>query len=200
MDKTVVVQPQKKPKPLLLISSLLFISFFVVGLIAMTLLNGGMVNHMIFPIGADIAMFQLIWPEQPLVALEFIVTKSLFVFIHQDPRSGLNLWTLQYDSIALVVYIIAALLGGKLISNARQTGQYNAGLIPGLLGMALLVIAFTYMTAIEHCSGATWVGFVSLYGMGFSGFNFYPYYQGVFAATGLGLLIWGFLKQTQTNR
>jgi len=199
MDKTVVIHPQKKSRRLLPISGLLFISFIVVGLIAMTLLNGGVVNHVIFPIGADISMFQLIWPEQPQGALEFIVTKSLFVFIHQDPRSALNLWTLQYDSITLTVYLLAALLGAKLITGGRQTVPYNAGLLRGLLGVVLLVIAFTYMTAIELCSGATWVGFVSLYGLGFSGFNFYPYYQGVFATVGLGLLIWGFTKQAQTN-
>jgi hypothetical protein len=203
MDKTVVIHPQKKSRNLLAVSGLLFISFIVVGLVAMTLLNGGMVNVVIFPIGADISMFRLIWPEQPQGALEFIVTKSLIVFIHQDPRSALNLWTLQYDSITLAVYLIAALLGAKLINGARQTTTHNTGLLRGLLGMVLLVAAFTYMTAIEHCSGATWVGFVSLYGLGFSGFNFYPYYQGVFAALGLGLLIWGLFKQrqqAQTNK
>jgi len=200
MDKTVIIHPQKKPNHWLLMSTLLFISFFVIGLVAMTLLNGGVVNHMIFPIGADIAMFQLIWQEQPLSALEFIVTKSLFVFAWQDPRSGFNLWTLQYDSITLIVYLFAALTGGRLISRARQTPQHNTGQLHGLSGVALLVVAFTYMTAIEHCSGATWVGFVGLYGMGFSNFEFYPYYQGILTLSGLGLLIWGFVKQAQANR
>jgi len=88
MDNTLIIHPQEKPNHWLLMSTLLFIGFFVVGLAAMTLLNGGIVNHMLFPVGTDIAMFQLIWQEQPLRALEFIVTKSLFVFIHQDPRSG----------------------------------------------------------------------------------------------------------------
>ena len=153
MDKTLIVHPPKKPNHWLSISALLFVSFFIIGLVAMTLLNGGMINHMLFPIGADIAMFQLIWQEQPLNALEFIVIKSLFVFIHQDPRSGLNLWTLQYDGITLLVYLFATLLGGQLINRARQTAQHNTGLLRGLLGVVLLVTAFTYMTAIEHCSG-----------------------------------------------
>jgi hypothetical protein len=198
MDKTVVIHPQKQSKHFLPISGLLFISFFIVGLTAITLLNGGMVNHMLFPIGANISMFQLIWPEQPLGALEFIVTKSLFVFAHKDPRSALNLWTLEYDGITLAIYLLAALLGGRLISHARQSAQHSPGLVRGLLGVTSLVLSFTYMTAIEHCSGATWVGFVSLYGLGFSGFDFYPYYQGVFALIGLGLLVWGFLKQRQS--
>ncbi|MCF6338804.1 MAG: hypothetical protein L3J84_12785 [Gammaproteobacteria bacterium] len=200
MDNTLIIHPQEKPNHWLLMSTLLFIGFFVVGLTAMTLLNGGIVNHMLFPVGTDIAMFQLIWQEQPLRALEFIVTKSLFVFIHQDPRSGLNLWTLQYDSITLVVYLFAALLGGQLISRARQTVRHNTGLLRGLLGVVLLVTAFTYMTAIEHCSGATWVGFVAFYGLGFSDFEFYPYYQGTLSLLSLGLLTWGFIKQAQANR
>ncbi len=200
MDKTLIVHPPKKPNHWLSMSALLFVSFFVIGLAAMVLLNGGMVNHMLFPIGADIAMFQLIWQEQPLSALKFIVTKSLFVFIHQDPRSGLNLWTLQYDSITLLVYLFAALLGGQLINRARQTAQHNTGLLRGLLGVVLLVAAFTYMTAIEHCSGATWVGFVAFYGLGFNDFEFYPYYQGTLSLLGLGLLIWGLVKQAQANR
>jgi hypothetical protein len=199
MDKTVVINPPKKPGHRRAFSTLLFVSFFLVGLLLITLLNRGWVNHLIFPIGADIGMFQLIWPEQPLSALQFIVTKSLFVFSHQDPRSGLNLWTMEYDSITLAVYLVAAMLGGRLINHANQS-RYRGGLLPGLLGVALLVVAFTYMSAIEHCSGATWVGFVSLYGMGFSGFDFYPYYQGVFALFGLGLLVWGFIRQAQAKK
>ncbi len=201
MDKTAIIHPQKKSNRWLLMNALLFLSFFVIGLAAMTLLNGGVVNHMLFPVGADIAMFQLIWQEQPLSALEFIVTKSLFVFAYQDPRSGFNLWTLQYDSITLTVYLFATLSGGRLISHARQMRQHKiTGLLRGLLGVVLLVTAFTYMTAIEHCSGATWVGFVGLYGLGFSDFEFYPYYQGALTLLGLGLLIWGFAKQAQANR
>ncbi len=200
MDKTLIIHPQKKLNHWLSMSALLFVSFFVIGLAAMTLLNGGMVNHMLFPIGADTTMFQLIWQEQPLSALEFIVTKSLFVFIHQDPRSGLNLWTLQYDSITLIVYLFTALLGGWLISRARQTVRRNTRLLHGLLGIVLLVTAFTYMTAIEHCSGATWVGFVAFYGLGFSNFEFYPYYQGTLSLLGLSLLTAGLVKQVQTNR
>lgn len=200
MDKTVVIQPSKKPSRLLLTSSLLFLCFIISGLLAMPLLNRGIANQVFIPIDTDIGMFRLIWPEQPLGALEFIATKSLFVFAHQDPRSALNLWTLEYDSITLAIYALAALLGGLLIRNTRETVTHNTGLLRGLLGVASLVIAFTYMTDIEHCAGATWVGFVSLYGLGFSGFNLYLYYQGIFAAAGLGLLFWGFIKQAQTNR
>ncbi len=200
MDKTVIIHSQEKPNRWWLISTLLFISFVVVGLLAMTLLNGGVVNHMLFPIGIDVSMFQLIWKEQPLSALEFIVTKSWFVFAYKDLRSGLNLWTLQYDSITLMVYLFAALAGGRLISRVRQTTRPSTGLLRGLLGVVLLVIAFTYMTALEHCSGATWVGFVGFYGLGFSNFEFYPYYQGVMTLLGLGLLMWGLVLQAQANR
>ncbi|HEC19525.1 MAG TPA: hypothetical protein ENI97_09285 [Gammaproteobacteria bacterium] len=199
MDKTVVIHPQKSSGHFLLTSILLFISFFLIGLLAMTLLNGGMVNHLLFPLGAELDMFRLIWPQQPMVALELLVTNSLFVFAHQDPRSGLKLWTLDYDAITLAVYLLAALLGGRLIDCARQH-QNHRGLSSGLLGMSLLVLAFTYMTAIAHCAGPTWVGFVALYGLGFSGFEFYPYYQAVVATAGLGLLLWGLRRQTQTNR
>lgn len=199
MDKTVVINPQKKPGQRRAFSSLLFVSFILLSALVISLLNPGWINHVLMPIGADIGMFQLIWPEQPLSALEFIVTKSLFVLTHHDPRSGLNLWTVEYDSVTLGVYLLAAILGGRLINRGIQT-RYRGGLLPGLLGMALLVIAFTYMSNIEHCSGATWIGFVSLYGMGFSGFDFYPYYQGIFALTGLVLLVWGLIKQGQTNK
>ena len=199
MDKTVIIPPITPTRLWLVISTLLLAGFFIIGLVLITLLNGGWVNHILTPVGSYLSMFQLIWPEQPLGALEFIATKSFLVFAHNDPRSSLNLWTLEYDAITLLVYLIAALVAGSLIARNISSAKTRKGLLTALTGIAFVVIAFTYMTAIEHCSGATWVGFVSLYGLGFSGFDFYPYYQGVFALAGLGLLVWGFVKQRQAQ-
>jgi hypothetical protein len=199
MDKTVIIPPTNNIRLWLRISALLLLSFFVIALLLVTLLNGGWPNHLLNPVGSYFSMFQLIWPEKPLGALQFIATKSFVVFAHRDPRSELNLWTLEYDLITLAVYVLAALLGGKLISRALQAGSKPSGLLRALLGTTLLVIAVTYMTSIEHCSGPTWVGFVGLYGLGFDGFELYPFYQGVVALLGAGLLAWGLLQQRRAG-
>jgi len=176
----------------LLYSGLIFISFFVIALVVITALNGGWVNHILNPVGAYFSMFQLLWPEQPLGALEFILTKSFIVLAHKDPRSALNLWTLEYDAITLAVYCVVAILLGRVLAR-RPTGNVTSRTLI-LLGTVLLAGSVTYMTAIEHCSGATWVGFVSLYGMGFDGFHLYPVYQWILALIGIGILTIGLRK------
>lgn len=205
MEKTVVIAPKnasRSVRPWLFLSGLIFIAFFVIGLVAITLLNKGWVNHMLYPVGASISMFQLIWPEQPLAALEFLLTQSFFVFAHKDPRSALNIWTLEYDAITLFVYFAVALLLGRLYTRPprhdakRDFGISTQGHTVSLLGASLLIISVTYMTALEHCSGATWVGFVSLYGMGFDGFDLFPVYQWVLFLLGGSLFALGLRKQS----
>lgn len=206
MEKTVVIAPKnasRSSRVCLLYSGLIFIGFFVIGLVAITLLNKGWVNHVLNPVGASISMFQLIWPEQPLAALEFILSQSFVVLAHKDPRSALNLWTLEYDAITLFVYFIVALLLGRSLTRVpshdadRNFNISTRGHFSALLGGALLVISVTYMTAIEHCSGATWVGFVALYGMGFDGFDLFPIYQWLLFLLGGGLLIFGLRTQAR---
>ena len=190
--------PQETPRSsaALLYSTLIFFSFFIIALTAITLLNGGWVNHTLNPVGAYFSMFMLIWPEQPLGALEFILTKSFIVLAHKDPRSALNLWTLEYDAITLIVYSVVAILLGRILARRRAHGNFIARVIT-LTGAGLLVGSVTYMTAIEHCSGATWVGFVSLYGMGFDGFDLFPIYQWILAFVGAGILVSG-LREHRT--
>ena len=206
MEKTVVIAPKNAPRSsrsCLLYSSLIFIAFFVIGLATITLLNKGWVNHVLNPVGASVSMFQLIWPEQPLAALEFILSQSFVVLAHKDPRSALNLWTLEYDAITLFVYFIVAVLLGHMLTRApshdagRNFNISTQGRLTSLLGASLLAFSVTYMTAIEHCSGATWVGFVALYGMGFDGFDLFPIYQWILFLVGGGLLAFGLRKQAR---
>lgn len=203
MEKTVVIAPKntsRSSRTWLLFSSLIFIAFFVIGLISITLLNKGWVNHILNPVGASFSMFQLIWPEQPLAALEFLLTQSFVVLAHKDPRSALNLWTLEYDAITLIVYFtVAIFLGHRLTRTpshdaSREFRLSTHGHLPALLGASLTIASVTYMTAIEHCSGATWVGFVSLYGLGFDGFNLFPIYQWILFLIGIGFLAFSLRK------
>lgn len=203
MEKTVVIPRKDAPKnssrslrAWLLTSGLIFIGFFLAGLLTVTLLNKGWVNHVLNPVGASFSMFQLIWPEQPLAALEFIFTQSFVVFAHKDPRSALNLWTLEYDGITLFVYLVVAILLGRMLTRTARRDEHSntRGHLIALLGAGLLVSSVTYMTAIEHCSGATWVGFVGLYGLGFDGFDLFPVYQWILFIVGAGLLLAGLRK------
>lgn len=205
MDKTVVIAPPnaaRSTRAWLAYSSLIFISFFAIGLLSITLLNKGWVNHVLNPVGASISMFQLIWPEQPLAALEFLLTQSFITLAHKDPRSALTLWTLEYDAITLLVYLVVAALLGRMLTRpprhdaGRNYGLSRRGWRSSLLGAGLLIISVTYMTAIEHCSGATWVGFVALYGLGFDGFDLFPVYQWILFLLGAGLLLVGLRRQT----
>ena len=179
------------------LSLVLLVIIFISELIIVALLNDGWVNHVRTPVVTYFSLFPLFWMEEPLAALEFISTKSIIMFANHDVRSDLNIWTLEYDLITLLVYSFSALLSGWLITNYYAIAKKK--LIIPLAGTGILVFTFTYMTAVEHCAGATWVGFVSLYGLGISGFDIYPYYQVVFASTGLVLLGLGMYRLKTTR-
>ena len=175
---------------------MVFLAHFVIGITIVMALNGKLVNHILTPVFQFLGIFKLIWPEHPLDSLHFLATKSLFAFSHYDPRSGLNLWTLDYDSYTLLVYVLLSAFMGWVITTYRQQAisiPYGPAIVCGL-GITLVALSVSYMTVIDHCSGATWVGFVALYGMGFDEFELYPAYQIICAALGItgviGGLIW----------
>jgi len=168
---------------------------FVIGLVLVMVLNGKVVNHSLVPIFQFTGMFSLLWPEHPLASLHFLATKSLFAFAHHDMRSGLNLWTLEYDSYTLLVYIGLSLIFGWIVATSREraTTIPSSAIITCVAGITFISLSISYMSVIDHCSGATWVGFVTLYGMGFNEFELYPAYQIVCAAIGILTLIAGLL-------
>ena len=177
----------------LLWSTIVLTAHLVLGLILTMVLNGSMVNHALTPIFQFLGIFQIIWPEQPMSSLHFLATKSLFAFAHQDPRSGLNLWTLEYDTYTLLAYVtVSVILGWTVTTYRNQAISIPLGpLYTVLAGGIFVALSISYMTVIDHCSGATWVGFVALYGMGFDEFELYPVYQIICAAVGIIGLIGG---------
>lgn len=160
---------------------------FLLGLLLVMLLNGKIVNHSLTPVFQYTGMFSLLWPEHPLGSLHFLATKSVFAFAHNDPRSGLNLWTLEYDSYTLLAFVVLSLILGWIVTSSRQqaTSVPAGALVSSITGIVLLAISISYMSVIDHCSGPTWVGFVALYGMGFDEFQLYPAYQ--FVCAGIGI-------------
>lgn len=179
----------------LALSGMLFLAFIVVGLLLVMAFNGGAVNHLLTPVGSYFSMFRLIWPEQPLGALQFILTKSFIVFAHRDPHSGLNTWTLEYDAVGLAVYALAALGGARLLLPLALGGKATPGLGLGLAGVAGLVFSATYMTAVAHCAGPTWAGFVSLFGLGMEDIEQTLLWQVLLGLAGLGLLGYALHRQ-----
>jgi len=175
------------------ISILVFLIHLITGLLLAMMLNGNLVNHVLTPIFQYIGIFKLIWPEQPFGALQFIATKSLLAFAYQDSRSGLNLWTLEYDSITLAIFAIISLALGWVFARvyALKPHYKSAYVIISIIGALFVAFSVSYMTNIEHCSGATWAGFVALYGVGFNEFELFPIYQWISATIGITLLGWG---------
>lgn len=180
----------------LLGSFLCFLLSISIGLVLIMILNGGWANHILTPVIQFWSLFQLLWADNALAAIWFLVRKSLFTLAYQDPRSGLNLWTFEFSTLTLLVYIVVALLVGKLLQQLYKINLIKMDMLklalPGLLGAALILASMSFMTSIEHCSGATWVGFVAMYGLGFDEFQLYPIWQWFVAISGLALFIWGF--------
>ena len=99
------------------LSTVLLVIIFISELIIVALLNDGWVNHIRTPVVDYFSLFPLFWMEEPLAALEFISTKSIIMFAHHNVRSDLNIWTLEYDLITLLVYCFSALLSSWLITS-----------------------------------------------------------------------------------
>ncbi len=177
--------------------SIIVLSFhFLIALILVMLLNARAVNHALTPIFLYLGIFQIIWPEKPLSSLHFLATKSVFAFAHKDPRSGLNLWTLEYDTYTLLTYVaVSVILGWAITSFRNQAISVPFAPLGTVISSGILIsFSASYMTVIEHCSGATWMGYVALYGMGFDEFELFPAYQIICAILGIaglaGGLIW----------
>ena len=180
----------------LLLSSGIFAMHFAIGLLLVMLANGSLVNHVLTPVFQYFEVFKLTWPEQPLGSLHFLATKSIIVFSNFDPRSSLNLWTLEYDFYTLLVYVLVSLILGRILANYRvdSINMPGKGVMAYSLSAFFLSVSISYMTVLEHCSGATWVGFVSLYGLGLNEFELYPIYQIICVLIGIlgfiGTTIW----------
>jgi hypothetical protein len=169
----------------LLSSAGFFLLSTAIGLILIMLLNGGIVNHILIPIAQYLSLFTILWDEKPLGALQFLLTKSVITFAHKDPRSALNLWTYEFDSITIIIYALVAGFGGRLLLKFfSHPRNYRWATIVGLSGCTLVIFSVSYITSIAHCSGATWAGFVALYGMGFDEFELYPFWQWLCAGLG----------------
>lgn len=169
-------------------AGLLLLALVLTGVILVMILNPGFVNHLLTPVFQYISLFAILWDDNPWGALKFLLNKSLLAFAYKDPRSGLNLWTLEFDSITTLTYITVALVAAWIIQSCQPRKLRDPAAIFGLVGMGLIAFSVSYMTSIAHCSGPTWVGFVSLYGLGFDEFELYPAYQISCAALGLALL------------
>lgn len=180
----------------LLTSTGVFALHILLGLIIVIAVNGKMVNHGLTPIFQYMGIFKLTWPEQPMGSLHFLATKSIFVLSHFDARSALNLWTLEYDFYTLLVYLAVSLLVGRIVAAYLKDPTILPVKAVVLYAVSALFISFSisYMTVLEHCSGATWVGFVALYGLGLNEFELYPIYQIICAIIGilgfLGTFVW----------
>ena len=183
-------------RQLCLLGTAAFALHLLVGLVIVIAVNGNMVNHILTPIYQYIGVFKLTWPEQPLGSLHFLATKSLLVFSHYDPRSALNLWTLEYDFYTVVVYLVVSVMLGRIAARHLNdpSGMPLKGVFAFVINAFFVSFSISYMTVLEHCSGATWVGFVALYGMGLNEFELYPIYQIVCVFIGIlgfiGTSIW----------
>ena len=181
-----------KSKPIsfrqqLLSSAGFFLLSVITGVVLINLLNDGFVNTIFSPLVEHWSLFSVLWDEKPLLATQYLLTKTVVTFAHKDPRSGLNLWTYEFDTITILIYTLVAIFGGRLLLKFfSNPTNYRIATLLGLCGCLLTLLSVSYMTVIKHCSGATWVGFVSMYGVGFSEFELYPYWQWLCA--GLGCL------------
>ncbi len=172
------------------LSLLVLLAWITLHLLLIALFNDGLPNHLLTPFRQYTPLLGIIWDENPFTALQIFATKSLLAITHLDARSGLNVWTYELDSITSMVYLAcAAVIALGLKQWARPAAVHSPLALASLWsGAVLLATSVTYMSSIDHCSGPTWVGFVTLYGLGMEQSNIYLWWQIACAALGVALL------------
>lgn len=170
------------PRSLFATTAIIFFAALACETLLLAVLNREMVNNLLFPISQYIPMFSVIWKDNPWAAVQIIADKSVLAVGHYDAQSGLYLWTLEFDALALLLHLLGALVIAKMIARPlRIVGWATAG-------AALVVLSHTYVTVMAHCAGPTWAGFVTLYGLGVEKFPVNPFWQWLFFALGVALV------------
>jgi hypothetical protein len=167
---------------------LVYSGLLVALVLMMSLLNRELVNNVLFPIAQYVPMFEILWRDNPSAAIGVLADKSVLAFGHFDERSGLYLWTLEFDTLSLLVYLAVSFVAVVVWHRIRATGIDRMQSALALAGLGLILLARTYATVAAHCAGSTWVGFVSLYALGVDKFPVNSFWQWLFAAAGLALL------------
>jgi hypothetical protein len=155
----------------------------------MSVLNREPVNNVLFPIAQYLPMFELMWGENPRAALSVMIDKSVLAFGHFDSRSGLYLWTLEFDMLSLLVYAAVCVFVASTWRQHSTRPLSRGRFLLLMLGFGALLVARTYATVLAHCAGPTWVGFVALYALGFDTFSITPLWQWLLAATAAGMIL-----------
>lgn len=150
--------------------------------VVIALLNREVPNNLLFPIDQYLPIFSVIWKDNPWAALQLIAEQSILAVGHFDARSGLYLWTLEFDLLSLFLHGVGALIVARFITLPRGTR------ILMFSGVGLLLLSHTYVTVMAHCAGPTWAGFVTLYGLGVDKFPVNAMWQWA-SAIGGGLLL-----------
>ena len=172
----------------------LILGFFIlIGIITastalLSILNTGYFNRLVIFIGNYIPMIKLLWQDSLTNAIQFASTKSLFAVAYLGPRSQLNLWTYEFDTISLAVYVISSMYLARTFKTHTISSASNP-LALKIIGSVLILLSVSYMSVIQHCAGPTWVGFVAAYGFGFEGFDHLGIWQILFAICGIALIL-----------
>lgn len=153
------------------------------------LLNREIPNNLLLPITQYLPMFSIIWTDNPWAAFQVLADKSLLAIGSFDERSGLYLWTIEFDAVSLLLHIIGAFIIARFIAQSRVTRAM------ALTGVGLLLLSHTYVTVMAHCAGPTWAGFVALYGLGVEKFPVNAMWQWAAAVSGSALLATLFLRR-----
>ena len=171
------------PRSLFVTSVAIFFAALLFETLLLAMLNRAMVNNLLFPVAQYLPMLSIIWQDNAWAAIQILVGKSLLAVGHYDARSGLYLWTLEFNALSLVLHLLGAIVIAKSIALPGRLLRWV------IAGIALVVFSHTYVTAIAHCAGPTWAGFVALYGFGVEEFPVNSMWQWLFFATGATLVI-----------
>lgn len=170
------------PRSLFVTSIVIFCAALLFETLLLAALNRAMVNNLLFPVTQYLPMLSIIWEDNAWAATQILAGKSLFAVGHHDARSGLYLWTLEFNTLSLLLHLLGAIFIAKLMAlPARLLGWVTAG-------VALIVFSHTYVTVLAHCAGPTWAGFVALYGLGVEKFPVNSTWQWLFFIAGVALI------------
>jgi len=132
---------------------LLFLSLIVIEIVLMAVVSGTLPNQIISTFIEYLTSSANTAPNNWVSRVQNLWSSPVIIVSHQDRNFGIDLWTIVYFPITLMVYLLALSLAGYSLAFEKQTIRK----VQTCVALLMLTMSVTYIYMIEYYAEPTWV-------------------------------------------